>query len=69
MILVHHGHTALSSTISSVAGDGARPGVNGTFMMPFVSYATEKAWTISLNAEFTKTGLEESGRYRSTSGG
>ncbi|HTF66529.1 MAG TPA: hypothetical protein VK638_27985 [Edaphobacter sp.] len=37
MILVHHGHPALSSTISSVAGDDGRLGVNGTFMLPFVS--------------------------------
>lgn len=44
---------ALANHIWSVAGDDDRADVNATFVQPFVSYTTPKAWTYALNAEAT----------------
>jgi hypothetical protein len=43
----------LTNHIWSVAGDGARPDANSTFLQPFVSYTTKTAWTVTLNTEST----------------
>jgi hypothetical protein len=43
----------LANHIWSVAGDSSRADVNSTFLQPFLSYTTHKAWTYSLNTEST----------------
>lgn len=43
----------LMNHIWSVAGNNARADVNSTFVQPFVSYTTKKAWTFSVNTEST----------------
>jgi hypothetical protein len=50
-----HGWTvgALANHIWSVAGDDDRDDISATFLQPFVSYATPKATTLSLNTEST----------------
>jgi hypothetical protein len=42
---------ALANHTWSVAGSPSHPAVNRTFLQPFVSYHTKKAWTLSLNTE------------------
>ena len=37
----------------SVAGKDSRADVSSTFLQPFLSYTTKKAWTITLNTEST----------------
>ncbi len=44
---------ALANHIWSFAGDDERPDVNATFLQPFISYTTPKAWTFTLNTEST----------------
>jgi len=44
---------ALANHIWSFAGDGNRQDVNSTFLQPFISYTTPKAWTFALNTEST----------------
>jgi hypothetical protein len=51
---------ALMNHIWSVAGDDARPDVNSTFLQPFLSYTTKKAWTFTFNTESTYDWTRES---------
>ena len=44
---------ALVNHIWSFAGDEDRQDVNSTFLQPFISYTTPKAWTFALNTEST----------------
>ncbi|CAN7326886.1 transporter [Phyllobacterium sp. LjRoot231] len=44
---------ALANHVWSFAGDDDRPDVNATFLQPFISYTTPKAWTFALNTEST----------------
>jgi len=44
---------ALANHIWSFAGDDDRQDVNSTFLQPFISYTTPKAWTFALNTEST----------------
>lgn len=44
---------ALANHIWSVAGDDDRSDVSSTFLQPFVTYTTPKAWTFALNTEST----------------
>ena len=44
---------ALANHIWSYAGDDDREDVNVTFLQPFLSYTTKKAWTFGLNTEST----------------
>lgn len=44
---------ALANHIESFAGKDSRPDISATFLQPFVSRTTPKAWTYSLNAETT----------------
>lgn len=41
----------LGNHIWSFAGESSRADVNATFMQPFVSYTTPKAWSFTLNTE------------------
>ena len=41
----------LVNHVWSFAGDGKRTDINNTFLQPFVSYTTPKAWTYTLNTE------------------
>lgn len=49
----HWTYGALANHIWSVAGEGDRADVSSTFMQPFLSYTTPKAWTFTLNSEST----------------
>ena len=44
---------ALFNHVWSFAGEDDRDDIDLTFLQPFVSYTTPKAWTIALNAEST----------------
>lgn len=44
---------ALANHIWSFAGNDDRSDVSATFLQPFVSFGTPKAWTFALNAEST----------------
>jgi hypothetical protein len=44
---------ALTNHIWSFAGDDDREDINATFLQPFISYTTPKAWTFALNTEST----------------
>jgi len=44
---------ALVNHLWSYAGTGGRPGVNATYMQPFISYLPGGGWTWSLNSEST----------------
>ncbi|CAN7721575.1 transporter [Phyllobacterium sp. LjRoot231] len=44
---------ALANHIWSFAGDDDSEDVNSTFLQPFISYTTPKAWTFALNTEST----------------
>ena len=44
---------ALTNHIWSFAGDDDREDINATFVQPFISYTTPKAWTFALNTEST----------------
>jgi hypothetical protein len=44
---------ALVNHIWSIAGDDDRSDVSATFLQPFLSYTTPKAWTYSINSENT----------------
>jgi len=44
---------ALANHIWSFEGDDDRQDVNSTFLQPFISYTTPKAWTFALNTEST----------------
>jgi hypothetical protein len=44
---------ALANHIWSFAGDSDRADVNATFVQPFVSFGTPKAWTFTLQTEST----------------
>jgi hypothetical protein len=43
----------LANHIWSFAGDRDRLDVNATYLQPFVSYTTKKAWTFTINTEST----------------
>lgn len=43
----------LANHIWSFAGDKNRANVNQTFLQPFLSYTTKRAWTFNLNTEST----------------
>ncbi len=56
VVLKQHGpwtYGALANHIWSFAGDNDREDVNATFLQPFISYTTPKAWTFALNTEST----------------
>jgi hypothetical protein len=44
---------ALANHIWSFAGSSDRPGVNSTFLQPFLAYTTPSAWTFTLQTEST----------------
>jgi hypothetical protein len=44
---------ALVNHIASYAGDDSRPGINATFLQPFVSYITPSKMTYTVNSEST----------------
>lgn len=44
---------ALANHIASVAGDDDRADINATFLQPFLSYTTPKAWTFTAQTEST----------------
>lgn len=44
---------ALANHIWSFAGNEDRDEINATFLQPFLSYTTPKAWTMTLNTEST----------------
>lgn len=44
---------ALANHITSVAGKGSRSDINATFLQPFVSYTTPRAWTFTAQTEST----------------
>lgn len=49
----HWTYGALGNHLWSIAGDDSRTDVSSTFLQPFLSYTTKKAWTFTLNTEST----------------